>query len=648
MRLPNIFESDAPHGTLPRTTYQYDLLARFGQTSTTPISEGTVGACYPEERLADVNIGSSPAKCRTVTRFSHWFYGGEYTLPIGGTNALLYYQGGLGGIVGYFPPRGRVPYYRLNYMPPRRPDLLEKTEYRGGMPLDIISGDEGIQTLDGYGYGILAGGPAYMGAGPFCNISFFDQNDVCNLSTLNFKHTSGVGEERHSTNQVKNKVNKSEKYYMEYKVLDTDEPPLFQHFGSIGNIWTFGIQQKYYTNISPTGSRYTKAASDILFGVGDVPKITGVVSTFDPEQLKKDDTQVDEIKEYSWVDGIGKISQEIEYLKTAHETYYQQFKLDTAATSSMLDSIFHIRQDGSIILMGKGGATIELNAEGDVVISPKRHLKIQSGGNVSILAGKELKSVSNGTSTIRSTHSGVQVLAQDTATVYSEQGKLRLHTDSTDGIQLYSMRGNSQIFTNNIYLTATNSIYSKAPRNVEEGTVKNSIYNAGLVKHRVHYHSGEYFGLKLDSAFHINSSNFLWSGTSFLFNGTASGILNARNPIQINHVHSDGRDIFRTVSCLKGCRVAYIKTPSLSVPSQRVNIMDEQELEIPEKTDLTLVDGTDTTEDYYLTPWQIVNKTGNWDLSRPIAGNQLFPSKNKLYTVSSGQVSQTSWTQYSI
>ena len=698
-RSSEFLPSDDSYSSLPRRNTSYDLLKKSVETTIKGATLGFVGAVWPETRIVEANIGASPTICSTTVGHTHWYSGGEFTLPYPGLACALYSENGTGTILGYLPAQNTKAYYRLSYGHPVKKDVVEEEEkpfddYRGGYPPDILHGDQGYLTLDGYGYGVLAGGPVFMRANPLAQIEFFDLDNTAKLSSYNYIQYTGQGELVSYTNAKKAISNTrfyggSDFVKPEISTDETEESVDFEdetvpeflpeyqyfwHLGSIGRHFTFHVKDKYHKNVHDDGEDFNRSSKGIIHTVGSIPKIEGNINNFDPEKAELYDEDIREFEPFEWSEEGGRISQQPFYMAGFIDKYFQTFKVaveepaedddaeaeaeEAASTvASTKDGVFHIRDDGSIIIMSKGGSTIEATAEGDIIISPKRHLKLQSGGSTTILAGNEIQAVAKESISLKSTDKSIQLAAQDKLLCYSYSNMI-LDTDSSEGISLKAPHGNIENRAFNIYNVAryrlsnnANILDSKAP--IEQKTVKRRI---DTCDHE--YKIGKNYIAKYDRIHSIKSDQYYWFGRRFLFNASSSGVLNATNPIRVNHVHQRGfggvGDIYTFARCGEHCKyVKRIETPPLGIQDFEPTIPEKETVSTPSEKSLSFSETIPEDLTYYYTPWQVSGTiTGGgsfWTtLARKFRGQDLFPNTVPLKTYTGRAFRDLTWNGYLI
>lgn len=674
-RQSEIFDTDEDYGTLPKRNMSYDMMQKEMQDKQQGIGMGLAGAVWENSRIVDSNMGSIPVMCNTLVGHTHWMSGGEFTLPYPGVPSVIYSENGIKGtILGYIPAKEAKSYFRLSYAAQVKPDvpIFDEHafgEFKGGYPPDISPGDQGYINLDGYGYGMLSNGPVFMRANPFAAMEFFDINDQVRLSSFNFLHYTGGGERRRFTNEKRRISNETlfctdefidpsldevstekeakeevKEYKSEYKYMS--------FLGSIGGIFTEHLKNSYHRNLHYDGTLYSKSISGFLFSVGKVPIIEDVISTFDPERIDEEEEMIEE--EFEWNEDGKRLSQELFYLSNSYNKFYKQFITNVTEQDKIIkpqESVIHSRDDGSIILMSKSGSVIELDAEGDIIISPKRHLKLQSGGSTIILAGEEIHQISKKGNYIRSTDESVNIIAKETIQNYAHSG-ITLEVEGLDGINLLAKRSSINSIGYDIYHKATNNLINKS--NLEHNETKLSQSKKDLVINNFtnKYENGKNIIIKASKNMSVQSDVYSWSGRRFSFNSSQSGVINAAKPVRINHVHQEGHggsgDIFTLVSCLKGCRVKKIVTPPLGLPDYKQTFVPQREIEIPETKEVEIQDPEISDLEYDFTPWQMASSAYWPSLALKVKDKNVFPIGVPLKTFTGENFQDIPWQSYRI
>jgi len=671
IRLPSVFQTDEAYGTAPLYNLNLDHTARALLGGVGVVGLGHIGAVYEDRKLAEGTQGNLPGVYKICNTFSHWFSGGEYTLPISGVECAIYSERGVGAILGYVPAPTTKSYYRLAYTKSVKPDALvspiegtinNSTSNTGGYPKDIIHGDQGFQTIDGYSYGVLSGGPVYLQANPFAKVECFDIDDSVRISSLNFKHITGQSIKESVTSYKKGISN-----YSEYgKCTDIDpieeaegetinheeddlftESQYFKHTGSIGNFYSFCILDKYYNNISEDGRSYSKSLNDIILSVGDLPTFTGVNPAYDPSK----NTNTTKTPEFNWQNN-GRISQELFYLYNINNYVANQFIKEKEETQSdsieIKDSIFHLRDDGSIIIMSKSGSSIELNAEGDIIITPKRHLMVQSGKNTSIISGGYTNIVSKDTVSLRSTDNNIQSMSKNKHSIYTEREGIILETPTTQGITLSAERGTINNYGFMINNESKAYLRFKSKLFMEEGISKSSTYKTVKKTHNVETLKGSILGITSAAGILMNSAALRWKGQSFILGASSAGTIRAGSPVNINHNHFEGQDAFYRRKILKGMSVYAIKKLPVGAGGSSIPILPDFDIPNVVVPEVELDTTYSEDEQYYMTPWQYTT-SGSWGtIGVPVKSTNVFPINNKFYMYNGKSFDQLQWSQYRI
>lgn len=617
MALSKILQTDNYY-----TTNMYkDMIRGKEELSDGPIGFGVLATS--KGNMGDINFGVSTTYGHILKSYQHWFSGGEITTPMCNAKSLIYTERGVSAVIGYLANNKN--YYLTNY----------KNSLR-----NILHGDIGHYTHDGYLLGILSGGPAIMMANPMASIEVYDLDTSVKINSLNYIHNHSLGVDKISHNMKKNISNETKQWNQD---INSDSYPYSYYRGSVGNIVTHHIDNKYHCNIRPSGDTLIQTTSDYIISNDTIPTINKLYGEYNPETTDNDKNET-YIEKFSWVSGDGRISQEPYFLKSLNKMYYKGFSIseDDSSKYKLLASLLHVRDDGSIILMSKSGSSIELSADGNITISPKNHLKIQSGGNLSILSGGYANIVSRKTNTIRSTDESLQLISET-------------------GTHLYSTESNTIEAKNNYIISKSN--LTEISQNKNEKIQKQYIMNCPIVHtqgntltskfenvqtdYENYKHLSNSMYVKSNNAIMLQSDRLQWGGKTFKISGTVSGSVTAGTPVIINHVHASG---FQYRWCGKGrCKVVRIETEvkdsaSLNLP---INSVNEQPIDSVSKT---LTNGYEENERFYFIPWQLEASTSWSNLVKDINGVSLFPKNNKLYKPNSDGTSleQTSWNSYKI
>ena len=377
---------DSQYGSLPISTISQDIVLKDVTQKESSLKRGLLGGYADANRLGSTNTGHiSPI----LSSFSHWFYGGEFTTPSIGSECLVDPATGASTILGFTPPPVKESFYRHSYTLERKdPTPVDPWAVRnGGCPLDTISGDWGVFNLDGYKVGMLSGGPAFVSASPMSSIYFFDQMDTTILNTGIFKHNSYWGESKIVSNKVKNISSKIETWG---KAADTATKDLLwiEEKGSRSDGISCRVQENLFSFIQERGKKVELYKNDYFFGSSFIPKIKEVYSEFDPEVLKENTETRPLIEEDLIWHEEASISQESFYLKNL-DNFFVTYKLENPDNFN-INSYIHLRPNGSLIISAKNGSAIEFTAHGDIVISPKKALKIQAGSSIAGLSGGDV------------------------------------------------------------------------------------------------------------------------------------------------------------------------------------------------------------------------------------------------------------------
>lgn len=608
------------------------------------ISVGNTGGLDQSRKVIDINTDDGSTVGLLVSHYRHWFSGGDFTTSSLGVPTVAYSQSNMGVAIGSLPQENQKAYYRLNYGDKPYPDIIpnEYKHFRSGEPVDALAGDIGYQTVEGYGLGILSGGPAYMRANPMSSIEFFDLDTSVKLNSLNYIHNHSLGYESIVYNQLKKMASKKESLNID-AYLGTSYA-YNKYYGSIGNFITEYIDQSYLNNLSSSGRVFTATKDDIVIGCGTIPKIERPYNNFNPEIKKEDDEKLNSSDNFTWLEK-GLISQEKKFIEYTEKDTLKTFKLssDDNTSTNILSGYMHVRNNGSIILTSKAGSSIELDADGDITITPKRHLKIQTGGNTSIVSGNFTQIVSKNDINIRSTDSSVQTIAETNNTQISKgvhycEAKTIVNK-GTESIYNHSKDINNKAL--NDIKDEAYSIATKATK-IDSSSVQNQIESTVLNINT------DITQLKAKSRIMMSSGILHWGGKLFKLVGSDAGAILAGTPVKINHVHDSG---FRYVYCGRGrCKVVRIESvidlgniPEISIPS-----VDYSSISVPEQTELST--GASEDEIFYFTPWQQSSKI-NWPgLTQKVNNTLLFPANNELYNIDSTgtKLEKKQWSEYTI
>lgn len=652
-RFTNYYNNDEVYGSLPRSNLNNDETMRVDSIPREPVSVCSIGSYIDYAKANEVVWDQTTGYAYPSHSYSHFLSGGEFTIPYSGTEAVAYSFSGIGIILGYTHPIDAKSYYRLSYGNVVKNDTNENQDKiiddkRGGLPLDAIEGDQGFYSINGYYYGILSGGPVIMGSNPLCDIRFYDIEDTVKLSSYNFIHRTSHTETITATNQKKQIGNTT--LLASINIQENELNLEYQKYlGSLGNIKTEHIKEKYWKNINPSGEYFERSSKDLILSVGEIPNIKDTIPNFDPKKLEKDNIEIKEEQPFEYKEG-SRLAQEPYYLENLNR-FYSTFEIaNTQNLQKKLQNALHIRDDGSIVLMDPAGSSIELNGKGEIIITSKTHTKIKSGKNLSVLTGGETRLISKDNITLRSTDASIQNYALNKYQVYTELGEIRHETDGNGNIINKADKANIVNSSSGIENNAKNFIYNKSTVQVSTATRLDNISKQSVLQSDTMYIQGKNLGIISQQNLLLKSSYLYWTGTGFIFDGSGGGIINTSIPVLMNHIHQRGRDKFTYSSCPGAgkCRLVRVETPSINVerPTNETPTVLSQTFSSVES--LTHEEKVDPNEIFYNTPWQLESASNWFNLSKTVKEQKVFPNNNKLNTFNGETFVDTNWNNYKI
>lgn len=655
-----------PTTSLPTYNLSHDHTKTHNAVQQSSGAYGVIGATDISRRTFEVNGGMMPYVCSQGTGYTHWLSGGEFTIPYPGIEVAVVGEHADATIVGQITPPGSLTFYKHFYLETPVPDPLEDNENqyvdnrRNGIPKDTMIGDQGYMNYDGYSYGILSGGPAFMSANPFCRIEFFDLDDTVKLHAYNHIQYTAHGINETRANSVKNISNTR---IRGTKIIDPQDPAeTTDHYdinaGSAGNYVTYKSRKDNTTNLfvqlNDTGDLFAKTSSFILLKKGELPFLGGPVANFDPSKPSGDDLPEEEVSERLEFNFLGRpnMSQQGFFLAQSDLKYTRTFeKLSEELVESYRvdEPAIHMREDGSISIMSAGGSTIEMTAEGDIVLSPRRNLLVQAGGDAAIIAGNEAHITAGNNVGIHSTNQSVQVTGRERVQMFSRNQGIILETQSSEGIINNATQGNYFVNCQN-YQQITQGV-TTFNTNVWQTT---SISNQTICRdYFVDAQEQVGFETKLtrfesQQSFQIQSQFYYWGGSSLVQNSSNNMVIRSGTPVLINHIHDETRDFFSTKRCQEGCRVASIATKPFNAFRINVRVPSLQTIEQEEFQEFELQQVDNETLEFYTAPWQPLATGGSIPgINNTVKGQNVFPTSYRLFTVTDNDnLQEINWSQF--
>lgn len=521
---------------------------------------------------------------------------GEIYFPPCSTNTALFQESGItSALTQYFKPKE----YPLAY-----PNLIKQSQY--------VLGDWGYSNINGYFLGVLTGGPAMLMADPFASVEVYDMFSTVQIHSYNFLHESGLGTDTITTRDYESGTKASRSI----NILDT----MSINMGCSANIFNM-YTQNIFNKITTLGKQIQTSNSDLIWSVGTAP----IISSLKPEYDPKIDAAVTPEETYTYKGPP--ISNELDYQKWASQQLTKEYVTEATFVPK---SWIHQRNDGSICIMSKSGSTIELNADGDIIISPSRNLKLQSGKNTTILSGASCSIVSKGISHIHSTDQDVQIRGDNVFvsgnTIQSSATTIKSFSDilETNCTQYKAIIDNS---VSNIQSYVLNATQAKFDGSNYVNTYRQTYFN------------NKFTNIKASDTCNILSSKFKWGGDVFSFSASTAGKITAQNPVEINHIHQGQSEFtYTSAGIIPNVKVIKIETQVPLAESPTINTPTIP-FTAPILTKFTENYPSDTFDTFYTVAWQ-TSAIKTWN-----SLDSNYPNKNPLLNSNGSPIS---WSSYKI
>lgn len=576
-----------PGVNVPETTTIDNYAERHGS-----LDKPNVYRLAIDHNMIDTHNIQINAPCQTniapMLGLSHWFYGSEFTIPENNIEAI----GSGSYIAGYIKNNTQQQYYKFNY---KNPNTLKKS----GLPKDILQGDIGYYTCDGYSLGILNGGPVFISANPFASVECYDMNSTVKINAFYHVLNTAITKKYPTCSNKENwhdvsKISEIEQWFDNYKIIKGYNGP-----------YITSCTEKFYSNIDLNGSYFLSSSTEHISNVGKIPSI---------EKLR----ETPQTSDFKWKQNP--ISQELNYIADMYKNQYGKYDITDKDFSS--DSLIHQRKDGSICITNKTGSCIEMTAEGDIVISPKRDLIFQAGRNMVGVVGNTIDLISKNSCLLRSNTQNIQLTGNNINIISKEELNIQNKKTTVISDDYYHKTTNDVYNVTNSQRQTTSNI-EKHTTNIISGTTQlcsfNEMRSSCNIKNE-----------RIVSSYNIHTQQYNLGSESFSIFGASSGNISGENPINIYHVHLRG---FNYVRCgtAGNCKVVSIEAdkPSVSVPNiQELNATSPETIITP-----TIEPEFSENTKIYQTSWQqMLTDTGsNWNtLEDDLKKNTYVDEENEL------------------
>lgn len=696
-------------GELPVSGKSQQYLQQFFQNNTR-IQEGIILDIAAGGYVAQVNTGLGTCSATWCSDTVSGLYGsGAFTTPQIGSHVLLYIPpSGDARIIGCLPPLGfgTGALYRA-LLGSKKTTLTDNTHSgvwnpqqaafapaNAGRPTDIYPGDSGWFNEEGSLLGIFRGGVVQLMASELSQIQAFTIDDLLRVIARNYQFFNAVGETQIYDDEgyVNLETNISVRSYEPfgltdfgsigeeqenieegfYKSKDLEAPiqRISFHAGWLGDLLKVFCNKDDYTcvartDIDPEGTIQINTTSGIILRRS--PKIYNYERLKEPND-PEGNTNVTpaEVNKFTWNEEYtaGKTLEEKDYFEYKDEVYdnrrFDDYNKDWAKRGAVakdeIDSVVHIREDGSIVLRSASGSSIELNSDGDVVISAARDVIVQptrnysnitpgmvdfrvknnfttscDEGSVRLKSGKEIEMYAD-TGGILLEANGSTLPEIVTAGENQKSGGILLRTTGNAPILLESSQNNVQIDAAK-HITVASQEYVKFE--TETFGLQATNYYANLTT--VIVETSDY-NLSVGGNTRISSNNYILSGKTISITGKSNCLIHAPGGVNVAHEHTGGEFSYRPdAHGIYTAHISKVNSPVIaSLPSATVETIQDL---VGEWSTNTLRNfkfiyrSNHRKEPLYYTYWQAYKDSVTmWDLEVPEINNTL-PFPGKIYFV---------------
>ena len=547
------------------------------------IKEGIITEVYAGGYFAQVNFGAGTGQAIWLGHLNGGLSNShDLSIPSIGTKVVVItLHGNINVILGTIPDLGYGPgiynsveQSNLNTAQISQHSIIneqntpDSATYNNGKPLDVLPGETG--WLNEFGNVIaLLKGLIVLKATPLAQIQLHTIDNLVRIVSNSFEHLSVPFQEMAYNDHGKCSIEK-EVYSTQAESLGSNDtiieehdnglpvlkegleviPRIISHLGFIGDLIHLYIngpvQNQNGAEIQVDGTGFTTVRSNT--GIKLIKSGTINVPIKKNEYYQREEKEYTELNKFSYSNG-NKGVQEGDKESWDNEKYSKKnyhpedYELELSTATVNTQSIIHQREDGSIILKSNSGSSIELDSNGNIILSCPKDILLKSGRDIVSLAGNSLSQRSNNHFEICSTLGSVKIKGEKNIHLYTvEEGILIESLGEEYGIKLSAENAPVYIKSgDNIDLFSDSNIVNKAEL-ISFKCIDFELENENtVIKSLDHIYTETLTRFDITTTYNHLFTSMNMFGTYFSISASVGGKIHG-GPFgtDINHIHKNG------------------------------------------------------------------------------------------------------------